>query len=91
MRGNIMPRTTLAELLERTAEDMASPLDLPRATAEQRVAEPVYAEDLEPSAVPDAFAWGRTVGALEERYRIVESGRLIAALQRRLGQTWVRF
>jgi hypothetical protein len=94
-RRGIMTRTTLAELLDITQDDLASLLDLPLATAERLAAEPVYTEDVaEPKpgdALLDAFAWGRAVGTLEERYRIVQVGRLIGALQRRLGRTWVRF
>jgi hypothetical protein len=81
-----MPRTTLADLLAMTPEDLASLLDLPLATAERLAAEPI-----DPARFDGLFDAGRLIGVLEERYRIVQVGRLIGALQRRLGQQWVRF
>lgn len=86
---------TLAEMLGLDAKDLAEDLGMSLKQARQLAREKVYQEELA-SPKPgdellDAFEWGRAVGAWHERYDIIQIGRLIAMLQRRLGRQFVRF
>ncbi len=85
--------TTLAELLHLTPDGFDQ-FGVPPEDRAALAAEPIYPDDLRaptpgPDEVQDAFEWGRAVGVWSERYRIGQLGRLIAALQRRLGRRWV--
>ncbi len=87
--------TTLGELLNMQPEDFAQ-FGVPAEDREALASEPIYSTDMpEPQdpteRVEDAFAWGVTFGIWGERYEVAQLGRLLAAVQRKLGRQWLVF